>query len=134
MYFSEIIPNNLLGVSLAKLGIDTRGKSWTFFHVQEAFSDLASLKYGDTFNHELGRIIDTNNYSYDFSKAIAVASVNLGLENAGLKLRLSESNLGDILQSLDESQYEIIKDTVIGSYEANIAAVFSELLKRIRDN
>ena len=134
VYFSEIIPVRMLGVPLAKLGIDTRGHDWTFLHVQEAFSDLASLKYGDTFDHELARILNTRTYQYDFSKAIAVASINLGLENAGSKMRFSGRNFGDILENLSRDQYDALKCTVIESYEANMAAVFSELLKRLREN
>lgn len=129
VYFSEIIPNKLLGVSLAELGIDTKGNDWKFLHVQEAFSDLASLKYGKTFDYELSRILDANNYSYEFSKAIAVASVNLGLENAGVQLRLSKNKLSDIFKSLDDNQYAIFRSTVIESYEVNIAAFYFELSK-----
>lgn len=134
VYFSEIIPVRMLGVPLAKLGIDTRGHDWTFLHVQEAFSDLASLKYSDTFDHELARILNTSAYQYDFSKAIAVASVNLGLENAGSRMQFSGRNFGEILTSLSRDQYDVLKITVVESYEANMAAVFSELLKRLREN
>lgn len=132
VYFSEIIPNKALGLRLAEFGIDTRGHNWTFLHLHEAFSDFASLKFGKTFRHELIRILTTANDSYDFSRTIALASVDLGLAKAGVKKQIMPENAKDIVEHLTNNELGIIKKIVIDSYEANIKAVLLRVVKKAK--
>lgn len=131
VYFSEIIPNEVLGMSLDSVGVDTKGHNWKFYHLQEAFSDLVSMKYGEAFDFELDRILESDIDAYDFSKNIAIASVNLALEKTGSILRVPKDRLKDVIKKIDEAQYKILKDTVIRSYEVNIGAIFFALQKLI---
>jgi hypothetical protein len=129
VYFSKIFPNVILWTSLSETWIDTYWNDWKFLHMQEAFSDLASLKYWKTFKNELIRIIRTDSYYYDFSKKIAIASTNLWFKDLNSPIKVNEENVDSVINNLEGENLSKIKEIVIGSYEANLSMIIQQILR-----
>lgn len=132
VYFWEFIPPKLLGVKLVDIWIPMpeQLKDTKLFHVQEAFSDLVSLKYWDDFDREFNRILTSRwNYSYKLSVEIARLSL-LNFLSAFPWLKFDWSNYKEIRSKLNDKDYQELIEVVIWSYEANIWVLNLNTLKR----
>ena len=137
MYFYEFVPPKILSakilefadiakLDLKKAGLDfltttKEGANYTFYHFENAFSDLASLKYGD-FNREFVRIIDSVYYSNGLSREICIMGLLEAVESGKIDMeKLNDvSTTKGFLDKLSKEETEVLQKAVIGRYEAAI--------------
>jgi len=130
VYFSKIVPTVLLSVSLQKLGISTNGKDWDLGHVNEAFSDLASLELGNNFEFEFIRIYNSKLYQYDLSTALLKASLELFLSKNQMQ---AESTIQKTFEVIEQKGLmNELKGVVIRSYKKNIQLIISKTIETLK--
>lgn len=127
VYFSQLIPNALHGLRLAE-DLQLQAPSNTTIHqLNEAFSDLCSLKFTKWGKSEVLRILQSRDDGYKLSKWILIA--NLKLEYPMLQTTTAIYNK---IQSINQIEFAKLNQFLIEGYEANIIPTIRNISSRIR--
>jgi len=122
--FSKIIPPKIYSMPLNIVGIKAPN-DWTVSHVLEAFSDWASLKYGNIAKQEIQRIIGSDTYAYKMSRDVLIAQIQLWLSKNKKGSKLSS------IKSLNDEEFKDLRNFIIGGYEKNLSMILRHLVNII---
>lgn len=125
-YFHLLLNEHSLDEMIPPIrGVDT--SNLTLYHALEAFSDLASLKYG-IFGYEIIRIINSTSDEYSFSRKIAKACVNRRLAT----LKINPQNTEQDIKRIMENNEADFKAYVLNAYEIVLSYIYESVINQIK--
>lgn len=118
--FQEHIPQKYFPLPISRI-FKGLPEDWTIHHLQEAFSDWATLKSAnkEMFIYELQRITTTKNFSYAFSKTLVLTILN-------------QHKIPSNLRSLNSQEFENAKNTIIQNFENALKQILIPLARAIK--
>ncbi len=125
-YFRLLFKGHSLDEELPPIeGVDT--SNLTLYHALEAFSDMASLKYG-IFSHEIMRVISSTSDEYAFSRMIAIARIRKTLA----KLRIDQQNREINIEKIIKDNETDFKASILDAYEVVLSYIYHSKMNEIR--
>lgn len=129
VYFSELIPNKFHGIRLAEDMHLVAPMNTTVHHVNEAFSDLCSLKFTKWWKSEVLRILQSRDEGYKFSKLVLIE--NLKQEYPMFR---STDAIYNKIQWMNHEEFTKLNHFLIEGYEQNILPIIPMISSWIKNN
>lgn len=129
VYFSELIPNKFHGIRLAEDMHLVAPMNTTVHHVNEAFSDLCSLKFTKWWKSEVLRILQSRDEGYKFSKLVLIE--NLKQEYPMFR---STDAIYNKIQWMNHEEFTKLNHFLIEGYEQNILPIIPIISSWIKNN
>jgi hypothetical protein len=124
VYFTRLISTTYLSVEISKLGISAP-PGITLHHLEEAFSDLCSMKFAKWWKSEMLRILNSTDEGYRLSRIILEANL------ASYFPMVPRGQIPSALQKMGTTEFSKLNTHIIVGYEENILPILSRVANAV---